>query len=266
MKFTTENHPFRDTFVAIVPHAGLWLRVHGHGNDERFARLFRATWFRIPVVYRRRMVDYWSRADDSFRRLVGVPRPLRKGEMAPHHAALVEQLAHLPARVRASILPSLICPRIELLHGWVGGWEADILDPPNRRRPLPAAHPEGHAARALGVTYATGHLLRFRAGVVDRMPDDVVQDLVAHELGHVFFWATGRYAAAETAEGERDQGAEEAEVDELAAAQWGFGVNSIDDWCVEVGLSRTLNFESLDALVEYERTHGTLRLAHRRPK
>jgi putative heme iron utilization protein len=47
---------------------------------------------------------------------------------------------------------------------------------------------------------ARGLVLRFQAGVVDAMPDELVQILIGHELGHVwqevigwYEWFEGKY-------------------------------------------------------------------------
>lgn len=46
-------------FVPISPADRLYLTALGHGNDVRFARLFRDAWSQIPEEHRDRMTGYW---------------------------------------------------------------------------------------------------------------------------------------------------------------------------------------------------------------
>jgi hypothetical protein len=44
--------------LPIAPKAGLFLVRHGHGDEERFANLFRETWKSIPREERRALYRY----------------------------------------------------------------------------------------------------------------------------------------------------------------------------------------------------------------
>jgi hypothetical protein len=253
----TTTHPGRHPRprpIPIQPSAGLWLLARGHGDDARFARLFRTAWLRVPPGCRRRMVAHWRRADALVRHRIGVPRPLRRGEHDPRPAP-----PGWPWPV-AETWPILVTPRVELVYGWVGGRHDDILYPRRGRPPHPAAAPRGHYRKALGMVSARGHLLRFRAGAVDRMPDEVVQDLVAHELGHVYLQASGWHGWFKQKMGSPpEEREEEEEVDIMVEEEWGFGVETIDKWTLKVGLTRLLTFASAEEFDEYERAHGPVR-------
>ncbi len=223
-----------------------WLHAHGHGDDARFAALVRATWHRIPADDRRRIVAYWGEADALTRQFYGVPCPLRPGEVDPRPEPPGFP-AEMPAHVRAFVWPDLICPHVELVYGWAGGRHDDTLDPPTiARRPHWATPPADHAGRALGMIGASGHLLRFRAGAVDRMPDDVVQDLVAHPLAYVLIRADGRLLTEQAA---GDAGAAEsfaADAAALMGVEWGFGTKTIEDWAAGAGLHSIRIFDIIE--------------------
>jgi hypothetical protein len=46
--------------LPISPEDRLYLNVWGHGDDARFAGIFRDTWFKIPVEDRMQLIDYWK--------------------------------------------------------------------------------------------------------------------------------------------------------------------------------------------------------------
>ena len=93
----------------------------------------------------------------------------------------------------------------------------------------------------LGAVSRGGHQIRFAADVVDAMPDDIVRDLIAHELAHVYQWAIGEDMTPDPEFGFLD--IEEC-ADEMVR-DWGFGVESIDDWSRSVGRKRVVHYDSL---------------------
>jgi len=50
----------RMRYLPISPVDHLYLDVFGHGNDARFADVFRDVWLTIPVKERKRMTGYWA--------------------------------------------------------------------------------------------------------------------------------------------------------------------------------------------------------------
>jgi hypothetical protein len=45
--------------IPIIPRSGIYLSGHGHGDDRRFARLFKGTWLTLPLAARRKMLRHW---------------------------------------------------------------------------------------------------------------------------------------------------------------------------------------------------------------
>jgi hypothetical protein len=82
-------------------------------------------------------------------------------------------------------------PRIQLLAGWV-----DWLLGRNFRPRL---------VRAVGMCRYYGHELLFDSRVVDRLPEQHVRELIAHELGHVVVLARGLTVSGPRAEYATDQ-------------------------------------------------------------
>jgi len=46
-------------YFEIAPEDRLYLTEEGHGDDARFAGIFRDAWFKIPEKDRNQMTDYW---------------------------------------------------------------------------------------------------------------------------------------------------------------------------------------------------------------
>jgi hypothetical protein len=194
--------------LPIIPRSNLFLVRYDHGNEERFSTLFKAAWKQIPLSARRQMLGHW-RGEDEAKPLCAVIR--------------------MPRGVRSAqgqdVRKCLLSPRIELLHGWTGGRSDDKLFPGMG----------DHRGEVAGV-FGKGHLMRFCAPLVDRMPDDVVHDLVGHELAHVYQHAVGydRMFGYEPGHGELEENA-----DELMES-WGFRIDSVDEWAVSVGLAKRI--------------------------
>src|SRR5262249_46543884 len=132
------------------------------------------------------------------------------------------RLIGAPTATGTAVFRFFISPRVELLHGWIGGMAYDVL-PPEVADPYPDCP---------ACCFANGYVLRFKAPLVDQMPATVVQDLIAHELAHVFQYAHGyteRFGEAEPPEGNVEEDA-----DELMES-WGFDVDSPDEWAVQTG-------------------------------
>jgi hypothetical protein len=165
-------------FVPLLTRHSIYLRV-GAGDGRRFARVFQATWRRIPLGDRRRLLGYWK-AD------------------GPEHGIFLS-------------------PQVDLT-------ERDDF-------------PTDDESIA-GLTSHLGHKLQFPAKLVDKMPDAVAEDLIAHELAHAFQMATGirpfkypdgyeQFICADGARWDRDLLEYHADV---IAEGWGFDTNSVDRW------------------------------------
>jgi hypothetical protein len=76
---------------------------------------------------------------------------------------------------------------------------------------------------------ANGHQLWFFSRIVARMPDNLVCDLIAHELAHVYLKAVGAEFL--------DQSEEELEAD-LLMERLGFDADAMDTWALEQGIIR----------------------------
>ena len=129
---------------------------------------------------------------------------------------------------------------------------------------------------ALGITDEFGFELSFHAGSVAAMPDDVVQDLIAHELAHVKQSAYGIRLELDLLHEEdgtvtvvRDcydssgaywGGSTDIESDADATMDdWGFDSQSIDRWSLAAGRVKTLEFRSEADRRNYIERCGRLR-------
>jgi hypothetical protein len=89
-------------------------------------------------------------------------------------------------------------PRIELVSGWIGRDDA------------------------MGLVKYNGHLVRFSSDIVHLMPDAHVQELIAHELAHVYqgaFCPLVEYARDEAEDSAND-----------IMRRWTFDPFDMDDW------------------------------------
>jgi hypothetical protein len=98
-----------------------------------------------------------------------------------------------------------------------------------------------------GAWKAQGHHLIFNGTHTDRMPDSVVQDLVAHELAHVHQYVCGlqHYFGTD----DPTHGELELEADEMMEC-WGFDPESIDRWAAAEGLTKVVECKDRQEYVE----------------
>ena len=130
--------PYNEPLIPIQRSASLHLVCLGHGDDRRFARLFREVWLRIPSGCRRRMIDWWRGHDR-------VHDPQRSRIAAGAHG--VRRIAHDRSF-------TVVTPRVELAWGWR---DRVIILPPPQRKPKTPVEPRGHADRAFGMMGGWGH-------------------------------------------------------------------------------------------------------------
>lgn len=105
------------------------------------------------------------------------------------------------AHWRSAPLPPGYCPRIELLTDWSNRYHNE---------------PEG----ALAQCTARGRNLYFWSPAVERLPAELGQTLIAHELMHVWLWAEGR----------NDEATDEDKVREYVFQDWWFDEDQLDEW------------------------------------
>ena len=91
-------------------------------------------------------------------------------------------------------------PKLELLQDWSGRGEEDVA-----------------------ICGLMGHGLRFYSGDIDVMPDNIVSDVIAHELAHVWLIAAGQHNPLDP---EQDS---EYPAD-YQMAEWGFDPSSVYVW------------------------------------
>jgi hypothetical protein len=89
-------------------------------------------------------------------------------------------------------------------------------------------HLNGSNRDALGMCMAHRHWFYFWAPAVDLLPEDLLQTLIAHELAHAHYAATGQHEAA-GADPDDDEW-EEIWVRECVQ-DWRFDEGGLDDWC-----------------------------------
>jgi hypothetical protein len=94
----------------------------------------------------------------------------------------------------------------------------------------------GHGLRGTKAnTSSRGHKLRFWSKIVAVYPDNLVQDLIAHELAHVYQWATDRQP-----EGFDDAMLVEEDADWLMRV-WRFDLDAMDYWDAEYGIIKMID-------------------------
>jgi hypothetical protein len=206
------------TRLPILPRSGLYLDGYGCGDEGRFCRLFADTWRRIALGARRLLMGYW-RSD--------------------HPNVAICDFRGDHGRER------LVVPRIQLLNGWHPPSFGLVRTGP----PAPGRWPD------LGSCYAEGFLFRFYAPVVDRLPDQLVRYLIAHELAHACQYAVGighRFAgvgAADVTDGMLEEDAD------LMASLWDCGESEdLDTWLADNGVTKRIRFDNYKDLFDaYDR-------------
>ncbi len=188
-------------------------------DGRRFASLFRETWKRIPLWGRRRMLGHWR-----------ATAPTLEGWLA-----IQQQLEQHGIKRRPDPEPHYwMLPHLELtsdpLRNDVLAWTSD-----------------------------RGDRLKFHGEPVATMPDDVVQDLIAHELAHVMQSADGVWAGQSYPDGDVDYfyrdgtylgGRLEIEVDaDYTIMRWGFDTDSIERWADATGRRKIITIESEEQLI-----------------
>ncbi len=177
-----------DMRAEVAEGRGAWIFPKRHvpvispyGGGERFARLFRETWDRIPLGPRRSMLKYWR---------------------------------------TECILPVAFQPTIYLMPEWK-----------NRRG--------GNRLKGdMACMTHLGHVLNFHARTVAKMPDEIVRDLISHELAHV----------VQRAEWDDFDNEDAFTVEESADAtmeMWGFSSTNIDKWTLSVGITKVLELDKM---------------------
>lgn len=90
----------------------------------------------------------------------------------------------------------------------------------------------------LGACSGCGHSLRFWAKIVAIMPDDLVRDLIAHELAHVYQWARGWDLDI--------VGNCKAEEDARRNVEcWGFSSTAFFEWKRSNGINKAIDLDKL---------------------
>jgi len=149
--------------IPINTRNNLYLWHYGEDGAERFAELFRQTWRQIPLGPRRAMLAHWRKMDSADAML---------NQFIPPH-----KMMH--ARPGDRFTPDDgVRPIINYASGWNDDGDCPV--------------PEGeHRVGVFGSCSRTGYVINFYAPRVREMPDDVVMDLAAHELAHVWQHARG---------------------------------------------------------------------------
>jgi len=173
--------------LRLLPRHKIAATAHVEGG-ERFVDLFRRTWARIPLGFRRTMLRHWRESD------LGLKQGI------------------------------LMSPLIELASGW-----------------------SGRERGTIGFCGGGGHKILFWAKRFNAMPDALAQDLIAHELAHVWQWtqAPEDFAA--------DDGYDlETWADELMEL-WGFDATAMDDWSAAQGFVKVWTDEEVAKLSPSQR-------------
>ncbi len=105
-------------------------------------------------------------------------------------------------------VPQILSPGIELLDDWSGRDDDDF-----------------------GYCTNNGHKFMFWACGVDAMPDDIVQTLIAHELGHAYRCAIGEHIIdPANLPTESDRIEEEMNTRLTVECLWGFDEEALSEW------------------------------------
>jgi hypothetical protein len=98
-----------------------------------------------------------------------------------------------------------------------------------------------------GTTMDKGFLIEFWAPVIMRMPTDISQTVVAHELAHVLQFSMHEDPVAALGIGKM-----EAEAD-LQVEKWGYSMTNIEKWAFSISNNRPKTDQALQALIEASR-------------
>jgi hypothetical protein len=181
------------------------------------------------------MCDIRVKKGDYFRllRRYGLSLFAPHGEGQRFARLFRETWAQIPLWARRAILRHwrvMGFTRVELVNDWSGRQGAK-----GYRAGRPVRRGKGLRGDKACCTWR-GHKLRFWCPIVRAYPDDLVRDLIAHELAHVVqnAFELEFYDNYET----------EQSADEFVEA-WGFSVTAIDDWDSEHGLLRVIEWDTL---------------------
>jgi hypothetical protein len=181
------------------------------------------------IVHRGLKDGYWHRLLPRHQVYLFAPEG---DEVGSRFAALfVSTWKRMPLWARRSILRQwrttpfekhllTMAPAIELLSAW------------SNREPRRGLRGE------MGCCARGGCMLRFWSKVVEVMPDDLVCDLIAHELAHVFQWASGVNVL------EEDSYLIEEDAD-ILVKHWGFSADGIDEWARAKGITKVIDLDKL---------------------
>lgn len=199
--------------VAIDRRNNLYVTRY-NGSADRFAKAFRSVWKQIPLGPRRGMLRHWR--TDEMRFLSGFIHPSR----------VVRLNETIPQQW-------LISPSIEILPPW---WIEDGRD--DDMNPLRGV---------MGAACRKGHSLKFHDAIVDALPDNLLADLIAHELAHVWQESIGleKRFGFEPEPGDLEQDADE------IMEHWGFSAEAIDEWTVEQGITKRVECSSIQEAIEW---------------
>lgn len=150
MVSSTEMWP---QLIPIVPRSDIYLYGHGIPVEERFVKVFRKVWRKLPSGVRRSILSHWQTNVGQFAGLVSCCR-----EAATKGEVLDCTCYHV------------ICPRIEVLPGFEG---------PEKAFEAPAENQQW-----AGV-FAFGSVLRFHSAIVEEMPEEILEILIAQQLVYV---------------------------------------------------------------------------------
>ena len=186
-------------------------------------------WQRVPIppevlAWRRAAIKRGLAEGQAFRLLprrdVYLFAPTFAGSDGARFAGLFRDTwRRLPLWVRRSILKHwrtdpfplpLFKPEIELVPDWEG-------------------RVAGRGLRGdMACVKARGHTMRFWTRIVAAFPDELVRDLIAHELAHVCQWSIGRDLLT------MDNYETEEEAD-WWVERWGFSADTMDQWMLVNG-------------------------------
>lgn len=187
-----------------------------HVTDERFG---------IPILPRHGVV-VWTPGDDK--QAVRFARLFR------------EAWKHLPLYARRRILGHWRDDDAPRIFGMVYSPLIHLEDDWDGRK-------RGRGLRGdLGMVHREGHMIHFWTKIVAAFPDELVRDLIAHELAHVHQFACGW---------DFDDSYEREEEADRRGELWGFSSTAMDEWMLEHGHTRVIDPATLSpaTIARYKR-------------